>query len=377
MKKMFGEWTRYSEELRHAAEVALQQSLRVHPGERVLIVTNPAEEVSAISFALHDAAAAAGAVPVLVFQQPKTQLDFCEEEVVAALGTAPEVFISLSADRLGKDRKAIQNPYKIGKRQFDSSFHYLLYGEKKIRGFWSPRVTIDSFIRAVPVDYGRLRRCCAEVKAVLDEAVSVRVTNGNGTDVSFSVAGRSAFADDGDFSFPGTGGNLPAGEAFVSPAVGTAEGVIVFDGSISSHAGEILIRRPIEVTVRAGFVERISGGEEADKLMETVAMGEENALSFEKLGRLPKDMGPVYRRNARNIGELGIGLNPNARIIGNMLEDEKVYRTCHFAIGSNYDDDAPALIHLDGLVSEPTIRAVMPGGRERTILKNGDLVLEA
>jgi leucyl aminopeptidase (aminopeptidase T) len=84
-------------------------------------------------------------------------------------------------------------------------------------------------------------------------------------------------------------------------------------------------------------------------------------------------MGAVYRKNARNIGELGIGLNPQAKISGNMLEDEKAFKTCHFAIGHNYDEDAPSLIHLDGLVKLPTIAAIMPDGSERRIETDGNL----
>jgi leucyl aminopeptidase (aminopeptidase T) len=71
---------------------------------------------------------------------------------------------------------------------------------------------------------------------------------------------------------------------------------------------------------------------------------------------------------------LGIGLNPAARISGNMLEDEKAFSTCHFAIGQNYDDDAPSLIHLDGLVKNPTITAFMPDGSKRVIEQNGVLL---
>ena len=78
-------------------------------------------------------------------------------------------------------------------------------------------------------------------------------------------------------------------------------------------------------------------------------------------------------RNAKSLGELGIGLNPAATVVGNMLEDEKAFRTCHFAIGANYDEDAPALIHLDGLVSRPTIVAVAPDGRETVIEEEGEL----
>ncbi len=55
-----------------------------------------------------------------------------------------------------------------------------------------------------------------------------------------------------------------------------------------------------------------------------------------------------------------------------MLEDGKLWNL-HFAIGSNYDEDAPAMIHLDGLVRMPTITALMPGGLEITMMKDGNL----
>ena len=89
---------------------------------------------------------------------------------------------------------------------------------------------------------------------------------------------------------------------------------------------------------------------------------------------MPEGQGEVYKKNARNIGELGIGLNPSARITGNMLEDEKAFHTCHFAVGENYDNDAPSLIHLDGVVREPTITLIDADGKEVKILDNGALI---
>ena len=69
---------------------------------------------------------------------------------------------------------------------------------------------------------------------------------------------------------------------------------------------------------------------------------------------------------------MGIGLNPKAEISRTVLEDEKVLKTCHLAIGKNYDEDAPAMIHLDGVVHKPTI-TVYTRGKKRVILDNGDL----
>jgi leucyl aminopeptidase (aminopeptidase T) len=66
-------------------------------------------------------------------------------------------------------------------------------------------------------------------------------------------------------------------------------------------------------------------------------------------------------------------VNPLAGITGNMIVDEKAARTCHFAIGSNYDQDGPALIHLDGLVKEPTIELEMDDGSRLVLLEDGEL----
>ena len=59
-----------------------------------------------------------------------------------------------------------------------------------------------------------------------------------------------------------------------------------------------------------------------------------------------------------------------------MLEDEKAFRTCHFAIGENYDGDAPSLIHFDGVVKEPSIVIKYEDGTEFAVLKNGELQIQ-
>jgi aminopeptidase len=369
----FSSWVGSDPELGAAAKVAVQESLKIQRDEKVLIVTNPVPDVSAISMALFDAVAAAGGKPTLIYQPVKTQLDFAEEIVIAAFEAQPDVVLSISAEKIGKDRDGIKTPYEWDGVEYDHVFHYQMYGAKTLRSFWSPSVTRDMFVRTVPIDYAELRGRCGRIAAILDKAVSVRVTSAKGTDITVGITGRKTFKDDGNLSSPGAGGNLPAGEAFFSPVVGSAEGVIVFDGSIVSHQRDILIKTPIRATVKGGFITDVSGGEEAKEVLESISLAERNALEFEAAGKLPSGKGETYARNARNIGELGIGLNPKARVSGNMLEDEKAFRTCHFAIGHNYDEDAPALIHLDGLVMEPTIVAIMANGRNVVIEEAGEL----
>jgi hypothetical protein len=362
--------------LTQAADVAVREVLKIQEGERVLIVTNPCSDVDTISRALYDAVLSSGGVPVLIYQPEKSQLDFCEEAVVRAISSEPDALVSVSANKLGRDERAIKNPYTTpdGKR-FDNLFHYLLHGAKRLRSFWSPGVSRDIFEKCVPIDYGRLKEECLQVAGVLTHALSVTIKAPGGTNLTFSVEGRTAFTDDGDFSVPGKGGNLPAGESFISPVVGSAEGTIVFDGSLSVYDGVIFPDTPVTARVADGFVTDISGGGGADKLRDSLEQGALKALQLEEEGKLPRGSGGKYAGNARNIGELGIGLNPSAGIVGNMLVDEKAYNTCHIAIGSNYDDDADALIHLDGLVKNPTITGRMKDGTEVTLLDGGKLVL--
>jgi leucyl aminopeptidase (aminopeptidase T) len=373
LKHTFAESEHISAELQNAAKIAIADSLKVQEGEQVIIITNPDPEVSLISKARYDATLNMKGRPIIMYQNAKTQLDFAEPSIIAMFEAKPEVVISMSAEKLGKDQRGIVNPYIHENKKWDNIFHLHMYGYKTCRSFWSPGTTIDSFVRTVPIDYALLQKQCAAVKAVLDKAVAVHITAPAGTDVRFGLKNRLAFSDDGDFSRGGDGGNLPAGETFISPENGTAEGVIVYDGSISLYDKTILIKDPIHCKLEKGFITDISGGDDAAALLETVTLGEKNAIEFEAAGKLEKGAGATYAKNARGIGEIGIGLNPKATIIGNMLEDEKAFRTCHFAIGSNYDDDAPALIHLDGLVKEPTITAIMEDGSQVVIEDKGNL----
>ena len=373
MTETFKTNIKFDEELQRAAKIAINEVLGTKKDERVLIVTNPDEDVRSISMALYDAAYEVGAFPVLVFQPVKTQLDFAEESVLHAIESNPDIILSISKQKLGKDKKVLKNPYKVGNKQYDSTFHYLL-GENKTRSFWSPSVTAKMFAETVPIDYEELDRMCKILKAHLDVAVEVHITAPSGTDIVMGLKGREAKSDDGNFAELGRGGNLPAGEVFISPELGTSKGVIGFDGSISLDGGEVIIENPIMASVEGGFVTEINGAKEAEKLQNTIDKAEGTVKDFVSSGKLPEESEESYIKNARNLGELGIGLNRSAKIVGNMLEDEKVYGTCHIAIGSNYDEDANSLIHLDGLIKNPTISVTDEDGSKRTIMKDGKMV---
>ncbi|MDZ7793964.1 MAG: hypothetical protein U5P10_09820 [Spirochaetia bacterium] len=115
------------------------------------------------------------------------------------------------------------------------------------------------------------------------------------------------------------------------------------------------------------MVTEVKGGEEARLLKHTIDYGEKKALLFEE-----QESWPGGGHKQRVPEELGIGLNPSGTITGHMLEDEKAYNTCHIAIGSNYDNDAPALIHLDCLIRLPTMIVEFADGSFQILLKERD-----
>ncbi|MCR5621923.1 MAG: aminopeptidase [Treponema sp.] len=368
----------FSKKEKSPSQTVVQDVLKAKKGERALIIANP--ETTVIAQELYTAFIEAGARPTLVFQQRKSSMDYAEEAVIGALKSEPEMVLSISAGKLGKDREAMEKPYVMensdaGGQSFDSAFDYLLSGKKSIRAVWTPGLDEDMFNRTVNIDYKALGERCRTVCKLFEGAVSVHVISPAGTDITIGVGGRKALVDNGDFSLPGSGGNIPAGEVFVSPVVGSAEGKIVFDGSMTFADGDAMLSAPLEVEVKAGFVGSIKGGAEADRLLKDITAAENEAAALVTKKKFSEEQGAAYRKNARNIGELGIGLNPAASVTGNMLEDEKAFRTCHFAIGENYDGDAPALIHFDGIVRAPTVTLSYGDGSSRVILEAGELRL--
>lgn len=354
------------------AENIINNVCKIKKNESVLIIANPATDF--IAQELYTAANQAGAKTSLIYQNSKTSFDNAEKTVLAAIGTNPDVCFSISENKLGKDPDATANPYKNDNGEpFTHIFDYLLEGKKSMRAVWTPGITEDMYNRTVNINYGELTERCKKLGKIFENAINVQVTAAGGTNISVPVYGRKLMNDDGDFSKPGTGGNIPAGEVFISPLVGKCQGVIVYDGSMTFSDGDSILETPITCKVENGYVTEISGGEEAKRLLKTITEAENRSIEYEKNGKLPEGQGAIYKKNARNIGELGIGLNPAASITGNMLEDEKAFRTCHFAIGENYDNDAPSLIHLDGVVRNPTITLTYDDGSTRTILSDGTL----
>lgn len=207
-----------------------------------------------------------------------------------------------------------------------------------------PTITKDIMVRTLTKDYDEIAALSKNVASLQTAGTTAHITSLNGTDLTLDLSGRTAIADTGFYTNPGDSGNLPGGESFIAPVEGTAEGIIVFDGCFA----DIVLDEPIVVRVKNGHAVDITGGEASRLLTERLARAGERAY---------------------NIAEFGIGTNKYAQLGNNLLEVEKVYGTCHIALGNNatFGGEVDVPFHSDGVILQPKIE--IDG---TVILENGE-----
>jgi len=273
----------------------------------------------------------------LILQDVKSRGDISDEDVLKNLAElkAGNIIILNMSDKLG-------NIQQLGKsfRRWVSKKQHRFISAMSLGDLATSN--IELILKAIDVNYKPLQTQHEAIRQRLENAKEVHITTPAGTDLYYNKSGIKAIAADGNYTMHGKGGNLPAGEVYAPPNGKRIEGRVVIDGSSRTHEHTILIRNPIELTIKDGEIIGIKGGDEARQL--------ENALKW--AASVAKNPG-----NVRRICELGIGLNPNASIIGAMIVDDKTLGTAHIGIGSNYwfGGNIYAIIHLDQVFKNPTI----------------------
>jgi aminopeptidase len=219
-----------------------------------------------------------------------------------------------------------------------------------------PGINEEMMLNSVNVDFAEMKSTAGKIINLLSGASRLHITTKEGTDLMLGVEGRIFIEDIG--VKPGEDCNLPCGEVYCAPIETKADGVIIFDASI----GDIgLLKHPLKVNVNNGRIAKFES--------------EDNEL-VKKINELQN-----VDNDAVVIGELGIGVNPGARITGNMLEDEKALGTAHFAFGNNADfpggGNNHSKIHRDYLFYKPTIEAHYLDGSSKLLMKNGEFVFKS
>jgi len=273
----------------------------------------------------------------LVFQNPKSRGDESDVDVARSLSELKEgnVIILSMSDKLGSIKVLGKSFRKWIKKKNHRFVSAMSLGDLETD-------KTNYIVEAMDVNYKPFQANHEKLKKKFDKAEEIHITTESGTDLKYNIKGIDGISADGNYTKPGSGGNLPAGEVYAPPNGKRVDGRVVIDGSSRVQHGTIKIKDPITLDIVEGNIVKISGGEEAKELEKTLSW----AASVAK-----------HPGSVRRICELGIGLNPKAKIIGATIVDEKVLGTAHIGIGSNYwfGGTIYAIIHLDQVFKNPKI----------------------
>ncbi len=302
--------------------------------EKILLITDLGEENKRIApmltLAYYEAAIKLNLEPKIILKDKNTSI----KDAITNQENSSIIIANVSGKlgRLNNEESTFREYCKKKEHKFTSTTSLSKLGSEEF----------ENVIKSLDIDYDDLTKRQTLLKNLLDNANNIRVKTDKGTDLNIDITNSIAICANGSYNLPGTGGNMPGGEVYLPPRIMGVNGVLIIDGSSRSYKGTIIIKEPIRLCIENSQITKIEGGEEARLL-------EESLLRAIEKGRDPKEI--------KVVGEFGIGMNPNAKIIGSTVIDEKTLGTAHIGIGSNnwFGGTIKSPIHLDQVFHNPII----------------------
>ena len=281
-----------------SAKFVIENVFCVKPGEQVLIVadTNKLEFVEPFMAAAY----AIDAEPVSMVMSPRTQPgEELPESINAAIRAAEVVIGCVTYSIAAPLWDNIRSDPPVQTR--GASISNISRGVMMGGGLW-----------AGPEDVMRVTEGVYETAS---SAKSWRVTTKAGTDLTAEI-GDCRIVERLPISEPRMGGVLPGCEVALDPVLGTVEGVFYSDGSCSVLTPERLgyggiLKDPVKCIVEQGSIVAIEGGREAEIFNESLEMIDDPC--------------------GKMISHLAIGCNPNCKMSGDYINDEKILAGVHIA----------------------------------------------
>lgn len=318
-----------------AARDAMIHVLDLVPDDRVLVVTDKATATCGEAFA---AGARDHGCIVDIFHLPEYNrpLTRMPTEMPALLDDATVVINAI----IGEAREV---PFRL-------QWIHAIEVTGRIRMGHSPGIDEDMMVSGpMNIDYGKMMATANSLMDGFKGAVGVNIKTPAGTDLRLDVTDRLFIHD--LKSTVEVGANLPCGEIYCAPVETGADGILVIDGGFGCHGP---VGSPVAITLNSGKAVDVAGDDDE-------VVGIINGL-------MDTDTG------SRTIAELGIGLNPGARLTARILEAEKAFHTAHIAFGSNEGFPGGvnhSTMHMDYLFMRPTMEVAFADGSSRLVMENG------
>tara|TARA_X000001036_G_scaffold194999_1_gene183901 strand:+ start:1369 stop:2529 length:1161 start_codon:yes stop_codon:yes gene_type:complete len=321
-----------------SANTVIDTCMDLRRGENILIVCDPT--TTDIGQALHDAAGKRSDRVLLVVMPKGRHHGEEPPSPVANLMRQQQVVIAPTRYSLTHTR-AVRQAIKDGARVATM-----------------PGMTNEMFTQGgMSADFAAIKKHMGEMSPVLRRKRIVNVKSDAGTNVTFEVNWREWKLDDnGICNRPRMLTNLPAGKIFTLPREGTMNGTVVIDGSWDSA----LVDEAVVLQIEDGLVVDVKGGTAAAQIRQA-------------FGEAAKRLRSKDQENVWTVAEFGFGMNPQARLMGSVLEDEKRLGTAYFSIGDNttLGGTSAVGIHVSGVMDSPSIWL-----DETVIVENGTFLVE-
>ncbi len=312
-------------ELKAAAKTVAEYICGIQPGESVLIYADSDVEPE-VAKAVGEASFLAGGEPCLMWYARRPQPDLEPPKPLAAAMLESDVLIELS-------------------------WKYLIHTEALLRAQQNgaryaclTMMTRGIMERCIgnAQHYAKIVELGERLTGMLDEAREMRITSPAGTDLVCNIEGSLIDHASRPARKPGQQ-TYPAGQVSWYPHAESIRGTLVFDGAMWPPEDLGLLQQAVSLTVRDGVVTAISGKEEADRVRRW----------FESFGN----------PHTYELAHISYGVNPGARLSGNILEDERILGGVEVGIGAQPPQlgifevplDEATRGHTDGVMLRPTV----------------------
>jgi aminopeptidase len=307
------------------ATILIDYSTATRPGDRVFITMMEAETLP-LTQAVYGAAIRAGALPYIEFQSASLDRQLLLHGSAEQLAWLPEIpayamkwadvyiglrgasnpheFHDIPTARIAAFRKTAGQISALRTEQTRWVLVRVPNAAFAQQAQTSLEEILAFFFEATLRDWEAEAARYRQLQQVFAAATTVRIV-GEGTDLTFSTAGRHYVVEDGHI-------NMPGGEIFTAPVDDSAEGEIYFEFP-GVFAGQLV----------EGIRLRFAAGQVVD------ASAASNEAFLHQLLQLDE--------GARRIGEFGVGTNFGIqRFTQDILFDEKIGGTVHLALGRAY-----------------------------------------
>ena len=307
-------------ELAKGARSIIEDIMLTQPGEEVVITADTSTDWRVVE-ATAQAAYAAGATPTVVWYESRPDAVIEPPGPVAGAIRESDVWIEYAV--------AYVLHTEAYKRALEQGCRYL-----NLAG-----MDVGMMVRTITnVDYPKVIELSHVLGGLVAQADRIHVTSPGGTDLHARMGGRAIRYSGKLADTPGEPIML-VGQITWNPLEETIEGTLVFDGALWPPKELGRLHSPIRLTLEAGRVTKVEGGNEAKMLERWFAS--------------------IDNPNIYRLAHYSLGFNPGVtRPTGRIVEDERVFGCIEFGIGSQGSHFGPGWDsggHTDGVVLNPSI----------------------